>query len=379
MRKEKYVIERKTKTHHYLQISIDYKDREGRRQTWSKNLNVADYETPTDAMDEAVLIRDRKLAELRSGRPIKHVPTVGDLFQRTQILFVASIKTWKRHCIAYNHSIKQYAAKPITEVKAADIQQSLNDSIKSYSADATGRVLAVWRQIYRAAIMDGIVVADQTQVVHMPRDRKPIQPKKEVMISQEDFNSYIEWLTISKAYTRDAKGKYRKARIIYILQIMYHTGMRPAEVLALSRSDFDISGRVIHVTKQVGSTATELRHIVAPKTDSSVRDVPISDALLPIVTDMLIKLPGDHPLYDIDGLPFDISYLSAFISRTSKQIGIDFNMYMCRHSLKRSMREAGVDPRIQQDILGHASYKTSIGYDRSTEKEREEALNHLPA
>jgi integrase len=110
-----------------------------------------------------------------------------------------------------------------------------------------------------------------------------------------------------------------------------------------------------------------------------VRDVPISDALLPIVTDMLIKLPGDHPLYDIDGLPFDISYLSAFISRTSKQIGIDFNMYMCRHSLKRSMREAGVDPRIQQDILGHASYKTSIGYDRSTEKEREEALNHLPA
>lgn len=375
MRKEKYIVERKTAKHYYLQISITYRDSDGKQQTWSKTVNVKDYETPGSAMSAAVAIRDKQITELRSGRMVKHTPTVGELYSRTRDLFVSSLNTWRRHCIAYDHSIKMYASKPITDVRAADIQQSLNESIKQYSADATGRVLAIWRQIYKAAIMDGVIVADQTQVVHMPRDRKPVQPKKEVMISPEDFNSYIHWLEISSTYTRDAKGKYRKQRIIYILQIMYHTGMRPAEVLALSADDFDLTLRAIHVTKSVGSTASETRQIVAPKTDSSVRDVPIDDILLPIVTDMLIKLHGPHPLYDYDGMPFDIAYLSAFISRTSKQAGIEFNMYMCRHSLKRSMREAGVDPRIQQDILGHSSYSTSIGYDRSTVDEREEALN----
>lgn len=43
-----------------------------------------------------------------------------------------------------------------------------------------------------------------------------------------------------------------------------------------------------------------------------------------------MDLPQEHPLYDIDGMPFNIDYLCDFIARTSKACGIEFNMYINR-------------------------------------------------
>ena len=374
MKKEKYIRENRISGGHYLQVQIKHTEN-GRTILWTKNINIADYATPTEAMKAAVAIRDQALADLRTGRLIKHTPTVGELFLRTNDLFNITIPTWKRHRLAYEHSIKQYDGKAITEIKASDIQQTLNDSINRYSVDATERVIAVWRQIYRAAVMDGVMVPDLTAVVQMPKSKHPVQPKKTVMISEEDFQKYIDYLKLSQKYVRDDRGKYRRTRIIYILQILYHTGMRPAEVLALDWSDIDLNEHTISITKAVGSTATARRQIVTTKTAASVRIVPISNQLEPILRKMAEDLPEDHPLYDFDGLPFDIDYLSNFISRTSKACGIEFNMYMCRHSMVHSLREADVAPRVQQDILGHTSYSTTIGYDRSSEDEKRRAID----
>lgn len=374
MRKEKYIREIRKGSGHYLQIQIRHTD-SGSTSYWTQLVNVADYTTPSEAMRAAVTIRDNALMDLRSGRLVKHAPTVEELFERTKVLFNITVPTWKRHRNAFEHSIKPYSSRPISEIKAADIQQSLNDSINTYSVDATERVLAVWRQIYRAAVMDGVMVPDLTSVVQMPKSKKPLIPKKNVMISEADFRKYLEYLETSRKFVRDERGMFRRQRIIYILEILWNTGMRPAEVLALEWSDIDLDARTISVTKAVGSTATARRQIVTTKTAASVRIVPISDDLEIVLQQMQMDLPQEHPLYDIDGLPFNIDYLCDFIARTSKACGIEFNMYMCRHSMVRSLREADVAPRIQQDILGHTSYTTTIGYDRSSEDEKRRAID----
>lgn len=374
MKKERYIREIRKGSSRYLQVQIKYKDGEAVKY-WTKLINLADYTTPSEALKAAIVVRDKAVADLRIGRLVKHTPTVAELFERTKTLFNITIPTWKRHRLAYEHSIKPYGNKEISAVKAADIQQSLNESINKYSADATERVIAVWRQIYKAAVMDGVMVPDLTAVVQMPRDKHPAAKKKPVLISAEDFQKYINFLLLSDKYVQDEAGKFRRKRIYYILMILYHTGMRPAEAMALEWSDIDLDQHTISVTKAVGSTATARRQIVTTKTAASVRMVPISDALDPILRQMMVDLPKKHPLYDYDGLPFEIDFLSNYVRRTAKKCGIDFHLYMLRHTMVHSLREADVAPRVQQDILGHTSYNMTISYDRSTEDEKRHAVD----
>ena len=374
MRHEKYISEQKTKKGHYLNVSFYYYDSSGSRQRYTHCINVAEYPSPKDAMEAACMIRDKAVRERRTGKLIKHVPTVQELYDQTAVMFNASVKTQKRHDIAYSHGIKDYANKAITDIKTADIQRSINYSINNYSLDATTRVLAVWRQIYKVAAMKEIPVPDKTVGVVIPKDRKPqTVEKKPVTISEEDFNKYIRWLRASYKYTRDPIGKHRRLRYIYMFQIMYHTGLRPSEAFALTRSDFHDD--YIEINKAIGSTGTQTRQVVSTKTEQSVRKVPIEEKLKPVIKEMMEKIPDEDLFYDFDGLPMETSVVSAFVSHTSKKAGVDFNLYMCRHSVATSLIQSGTSPRTVQDILGHASYKQSVGYARSSSDERIEAMN----
>ena len=108
MKKEKYIIERKNKKNHYLQVYINFKDASGKKQIYNRNINVAEYVSPKEAMQAAIILRDNALREINTGTLIKHVPTVEELYYQTKKLFNISIKTWKRHDITYRHSVKPY-------------------------------------------------------------------------------------------------------------------------------------------------------------------------------------------------------------------------------------------------------------------------------
>jgi integrase len=367
LRHEKYIVQDLTGAHHYLRVRIA---KDG--QNFSKTINIEDYESPAMAMNAACIVRDKALESIRDNTLVVHDVTVQELFDATRNMFAINIKTWNRHCRTYD-GMKSYGPRKIKDIKPADIQESINEYIKDHSADACHRLLSEWREIYKAAAMMDLYVPDKTLAVTIPKDTKPSKPKKQVLISRNDFDQYIGWLEKSLKYTKDFKGKHRKIRIIYMLQIMYHTGCRPSEVMALCRSDINLLDKDISITKRIGSTRTEMRQIVSLKTSQSMRKVPIDDELLGIIIKMLNEIHDEQLFMDTDGLPFEINSLSVYISRTSKDAGISFNMYMCRHSLKHDIRTA--DARVQMDILGHASFQTSVGYDRSTEDDRRAALN----
>jgi site-specific recombinase XerD len=371
MKKEKYIRQ----SEHYLRIFIEITEH-GVTKTKSKNITIANFKTPAKAMEYAKALRDQMLSDLRVGTCIDDDLTVGDLYARTRALFNCTLKTWNRHGIAYRHSIKRYENYPLAEIKASDIQASINDSINHYSNDATQRALAVWRQIYKAAVMLDMNIPDRTAAVTIPRDRKPAAVKKSVIISEDDYLEYIGYLKMTAKYTKDKVGKYRKTRIIDMIEILHDTGMRPSEVMALDRSDIDLNAGIIHVTKRVGSTADEKRQIVATKTLQSIRDVPISDYLRPILIEALVSIKGEHLFWDMDDKPMEINFLSAYVSRTSKDAGVRFNLYMLRHNMATDLIQSGTSARTTQDILGHASYKQSVAYARSSEDDRKKAIEN---
>ena len=117
MKHEKYITEKKTKTGHYLNVSIFYAGEGKKRNHFSKNVNVAEYPSAADAMAAAVMIRDQALKDIQKGPAIKHTPTVDELYKQTAKLFNSSLKTKRRHDESYEHCIKKYGSIPITDIK----------------------------------------------------------------------------------------------------------------------------------------------------------------------------------------------------------------------------------------------------------------------
>lgn len=376
MKKEKYIIERKNKRNHYLQVYINFKDISGNKQIYSRNINVAEYVSPKDAMQAAIIIRDNALREINTGTLIKHVPTVGELYHQTKNLFNISVKTWKRHETTYKNSLKKYENREITSIKPIDVQESINESINSYSLEATQRVLSLWRQIYKAAAMNDILVADKTVAVTIPKSKAPVRQQKKVLISDEDFKQFIEYLEETSKYVRDPIGRFRRIRIIYMLKIMFFTGIRPSECFALTKSDINLITDEITINKAIGSTSAKTRQVISTKTTQSIRTIPISDNLKPLLLKMFDEIKEENLFYDYDGLPFETSFISQFISRTSNRIGIKFNMYMLRHRMATDLIQSNTSARTVQDILGHASYKQSVGYARSSDEDRKTAIDN---
>lgn len=376
MKKEKYIIERKNKRNHYLQVYINFKDISGSKRIYSRNINVAEYVSPKDAMQAAIIIRDNALREINTGTLIKYVPTVGELYRQTKNLFNISVKTWKRHETTFKNSIKKYENREITSIKPIDVQESINESINNYSLEATQRVLSLWRQIYKAAAMNDILVADKTVAVTIPKSKAPAKQQKKVLISDEDFKQFIEYLEETSKYVRDPIGRFRRIRIIYMLKIMFFTGIRPSECFALTKSDINLITDEITINKAIGSTSAKTRQVISTKTTQSIRTVPISDNLKPLLLKMFDEIKEEHLFYDYDGLPFETSFISQFISRTSNRIGIKFNMYMLRHRMATDLIQSNTSARTVQDILGHASYKQSVGYARSSDEDRKTAIDN---
>lgn len=375
MRKEKYIVERTKNNGHYLEVSIPYYC-DGKRKFYSKSFNVARFATATECMNTAKYWRDVKLKEIGSGYSFAHTPTVFELFVQTRELYNIPVKTWKRHVSAYKHGIDAYANIAITDIKASDIQLCINRAIEQYSTEATQRVLALWRQIYKTATMQDIPVSDKTIAVIIPKKKAPAVEKKQVLISDDDFFKYTNWLQTTYKYTRDPKGKHRKLVLLCLIWIMYYTGIRPSEAYALQRSDIDMVNNTISITKAVGSTLNETRKIINTKTPQSVRTVPICSELHTILEEYLSIKDGEYIFYDYDGLPFETSQVAVYIAHTAKLCGVQFNLYMLRHRMATDLIQNGVSPRTTQDILGHASFNQSIGYARSSTQEQLDAVNN---
>ena len=375
MRKEKYIVERKAKKFHYLQVAIDFRDESKKRKTWSQNINVAEYPSPAEAMKTAIAIRDQALRDISTGKAVSHIPTVEELFLDTREMFSITVKTWERKSFLYEKGIAELGSMPITKITAGDLQKHMSKISSTQSTDQARRVLSVWRQIYKCALLKGVPVVDYSQIVVLPKSKALPETKKSVIISGKDFFAFIDYLKRTSARQSSRIGMHRRIRIIYLLQIMFYTGLRPAEVLALTRDDIDVEKRLLHVTKSVGCNFQNTRQIVPAKTPQSVRAIPISDALLQVIKEMLGVIPDHELFYDHDGKPMEIDMLSTYVHRNAVNSGIKINMYMLRHTMVHDMRIANVAPRVQQDILGHAGFNMTVSYDRSTQEEMKDAVN----
>ena len=157
---------------------------------------------------------------------------------------------------------------------------------------------------------------------------------------------------------------------------MKHTGMRPSETFALLKSDIDLERGFITVNKAVRSSQDELITIGETKTRQSVRKVPISPSLKPILLECLQW--SKHPLLlsDYYGNLLSTDDLGTLVRNVRLKANVDFHLYQLRHSFATDLLTQGTPLNVLRDLLGHESGSMSLDYATSSEKDRFEAVKN---
>ena len=149
-----------------------------------------------------------------------------------------------------------------------------------------------------------------------------------------------------------------------------YTGLRIGEICALQWKDIDCINSTLSVNKtvlrvkDVGSTTTKTRILIStPKTPSSERLIPLPKELSEKLQRLKLELSPSENFYVLTGTEAYIeprNYYERYkrYLRSCELTG--FNFHALRHTFAIRCIEAGVDPKVLSEILGHASVQITL-------------------
>ena len=170
----------------------------------------------------------------------------------------------------------------------------------------------------------------------------------------------------------------------FLLYLLWESGMRIGEVLALWLEDFEIDGRRIHIRDR-----GELSNLAEIKTVCSPRTLDVSVDLMNMYLNYITEFHTDevdtnHVFIKISGenmdYPLEYGDVASLFKRLSGKTGIQVNPHMFRHTHLNSLRKLGWKPELVQKRAGHANYQTTVQeYYHVTDEEVREAWEKTEA
>jgi len=212
--------------------------------------------------------------------------------------------------------------------------------------------------------------ADKSNLITMPKKQ---QNQEKPLLNTTEQNCLNSYLTDNPS----------NSNIGILLSAM--TGIRIGELCALRWSDIDFEKRVITVNSTIqriknftGNTATKII-ITAPKSHTSVREIPIPDFLYP----MLKKIYTDKDDYLISGSkkitePRTMQYRFKSILKKLKLPNVNF--HSLRHIFATKCIAVGFDMKTLSEVLGHSSVEITLNrYVHSSLSRKIECMKLLSA
>lgn len=176
-------------------------------------------------------------------------------------------------------------------------------------------------------------------------------------------------------YLRFADVMMNKPVSYYAFEMLYWSGMRLGELLALTPSDFDFQNNTVTINKSYQRLHGE-DVITTPKTKKSNRTIKMSEFLSEEIQDF-IKM--QYEVEPTDRL-FQISksYLHREMERGCKETGLEkIRIHDLRHSHVSLLIELGFSAVAIADRLGHESIEITYRYAHLFPSKQNEMANKL--
>ena len=246
--------------------------------------------------------------------------------------------------------------RKLVDIEKREIVMLQQELAKKQKASTVNITIVQLKSILNDAIADGIIV------------RSPAAGIKPLKVDSKATDTYHRALTEEeqKLFMQEAKKEW----LYELLALLICTGMRVGEATALTWQDIDYKNNVIHVTKTISRTSKGEYIVGTPKSDSSIRDIPMTAAIKEILWDQKQKQDMVHGnvvkmsqsvfenLYG--GMVFNASVNTA-ITNTLKRINKDkeiiehFSAHALRDTFATRYIEQGGSPQVLKTILGHSS------------------------
>lgn len=288
---------------------------------------------------------ERDFLEKQSANPDMTFQNLYEIYMEDMAARLKQSTLLTKKAVLQTHILPFFGSKPMNEIKASDVrrwQAKLMSSPNNYSQTYLKKINTELNSIinYAKRFYDlntnpcgkaGTIGKAKAEEMH--------------------YWTYDEYI----AFREGVKDK----SLSYIcFEVLYWTGMREGELLALSPADIDLDNKTISINRTY--QRIEGKDVfTSPKTRKSKRKIPIPDFLCQELSDYIqsrYMLDADERLF-----PVTKSYLSHEMIRGCKNTGVKkIRIHDIRHSHASLLINQGCDALMLADRLGHEKVSTTL-------------------
>ena len=306
---------------------------------------------------------ERDFLEKQSANPDMTFQNLYEIYMEDMAARLKQSTLLTKKTVLQTHILPFFDNKPINEIKASDVrrwQAKLMSSPNNYSQTYLKKINTELNSIinYAKRFYD---------LNTNPCGKAGTIGKAKA--EEMDYWTYDEYI----AFREGVKDK----PLSYIcFEVLYWTGMREGELLALSPTDIDFDNKLISINRtyqRIGGKDV----FTSPKTRKSKRKIPIPDFLCQELSDYIqsrYMLDADERLF-----PVTKSYLSHEMIRGCKNTGVKkIRIHDIRHSHASLLINQGCDALVLADRLGHEKVSTTLNtYSHLFPHKQQELVNNL--